>query len=74
VREFQGNAIQQTANLTAPTAVVYDAGAAVKLSLDSREQATAFQTSTYILSELIPFLRDYRSARKKELNELLKEE
>jgi len=67
VREHRPNAVEAAANLTAPTSVAYDAVDAAVLAGRSVGEAKPLDIAAYLVSEVLPFLRDYRSARRRDL-------
>ena len=74
VREFNPGVVETIASATAPTSVVYDALESGVLSYKASDAgASTIDILTYMASEVVPFLRDYRSAKASELRETIKE-
>ena len=74
VFEYTGGGVENLADITAPTSVLYDALAAPKLAFDAHPTANSFDVGLYLASELLAPARDYRSARRKEMREAAKKE
>jgi hypothetical protein len=74
VQEYSGGGIENMADITAPSSVLYDMMAAPKLAYDAYPTANSFDISLYLMSELFSPARDYRSARRKEMREAAKKE
>jgi hypothetical protein len=75
VKEHSPGVFESITNATAPTAVIHDGLSATAMTIDgfANDDVKAWDAASYALSELIPFLRDYRSARKQVLREQMKE-
>ena len=74
VRNYQSGVLEKAADLTAPTSLLFDYGQAVDLTIRGlRSERTELDEHIlpYILTEIAPFMRDARNARKQKLKETL---
>jgi hypothetical protein len=74
VRQYESGVLEKAADLTAPTSLLFDYGQAVDLTIRGlRSDRTELDEHIlpYVLTEIAPFMRDARNARKEKLKESL---